>query len=354
MSRPLRVVAWPLKSNRVDQPYNWLLSEGLARAGANTSEFSPRRVIQRPDVWHIHWPDAIFNDPIRWRVLKNMLGLIGLLEIAHARGTAIVWTAHNLRSHDRRYPRLEAAFWRLLIRRIDGWISLSESGHAAALDQFGGLRSKPSAVVPIGHYRGVYDDKVSRSEARQRLKLPDGSRVVLFIGQVRPYKGVERLVDCFRELPGDDLRLVVAGRPSSEELAESIRSRSSEDSRIVLDLSFVPADEIQVYLRAADLVALPFLAILNSASAMLALSFDRPVLVPALGSMGELQQVVGPDWVRLYDDQLTSADLGLAIEWATHGDRTLPPLDAFDWDSIGHQTLDAYERTRADVDRGRR
>jgi beta-1,4-mannosyltransferase len=43
-------------------------------------------------------------------------------------------------------------------------------------------------------------------------------------------------------------------------------------------------------MRAADLIALPYKEILNSGSAILALSFDRPILVPAAGALAELSE----------------------------------------------------------------
>ena len=61
---------------------------------------------------------------------------------------------------------------------------------------------------------------------------------------------------------------------------------------------------------------LPFSDIMHSGSAMLALSFNRPVLVPARGSLPELQMRVGSEWVRTYDGELTAAILKDAAAWA--------------------------------------
>ena len=350
----LEVVAWPADSNRADQPYNALLAQSLREAGLVVREFTPNRVLARPDIWHLHWPDSILNDTVRPRMLKNLLGLEGLLEVAHLRGTAIVWTVHNLASHDRLYPRIEPSFWRMLTRRLDGFISLSESAIGPALERFPALRSKPHAIVPIGHYRGIYADDVTAVHARRRLGIADDARVVTFLGQIRPYKGVEGLIAAFRALPDRDVRLVVAGRPNSSELDRAIRAAARDDDRIILRLGFVPDDEIQVYLRAADLVALPFLDVLNSASAMLALSFDRPVVVPARGSMAELQDTVGADWVQVYGGGLDANVLAHSIAWSAVPRAPVAPLDPYEWSAIGRSTADAYQRIRAFVDRGRR
>ena len=115
--------------------------------------------------------------------------------------------------------------------------------------------------------------------------------------------------------------LLVGGRPSTPELADEVRRGRGTDPRVQLTLQHVPDDEVQRYLRAADLVVLPFRDITNSASALLALSFDRPVLVPALGAMGELQALAGADWVRTYEGELTPEVLARARSTGRRTDR---------------------------------
>ena len=79
-----------------------------------------------------------------------------------------------------------------------------------------------------------------------------------------------------------------------------------------LHLRSVPVEDVQAHFAAADLVVLPYRKTLNSAVALLALSFDRPVLVPNAGSMAELQREVGAEWVLIYEGSegaLTGNDL---------------------------------------------
>jgi beta-1,4-mannosyltransferase len=139
-----------------------------------------------------------------------------------------------------------------------------------------------------------------------------------------------------------DVMLLVAGDPHSAGLADEIRQAAGGDPRIRLDLRHVPDDEVQRYLRAADLVALPFRDITNSASALLALSFDRPVLVPARGAMGELQSLAGGQWVCTYEGDLTPDILARGLDWATRRPAGAPRLDALEWPEIARRTLAAY------------
>jgi beta-1,4-mannosyltransferase len=92
------------------------------------------------------------------------------------------------------------------------------------------------------------------------------------------------------------------------------------------------------------LVVLPYREILNSGSALLALSFDRPILVPLRGTLGELQSQVGADWVRAYTGELTTAHIEDAMQWALHTPRSgQAPLQALDWQELAQQTIRAYK-----------
>ena len=274
-----------------------------------------------------------------------MLFLLGI-RWARLRGARVVWTVHNLQPHDpgRRQGAVAWAFWRLFPRAVDAFVTLSRAGVPAILDRFPALRGKPYSVVPHGHYLGTYDDTVTRDQARQRVGIPEQCRVYLNFGQVRRYKNVPGLIGAFRGLRDDDARLVVAGSVDDPALAREIADAARGDERILLHLEFVPLDDVQTYLRAADLVVLPFSEVFNSGSAMLALSFDRGVLIPDVPTFRELQAIVGAEWVHLFDGEVSAADLERALA-ATPIDDT-PCLDAFDWDVIAERTMDLYRRIR--------
>ena len=344
---PTRVLAWPAFLNRFLNPYNWLLYTHMARLGARVDEFTPTRLLRtgRYRVWHLHWPDFILNQRSE-RLARAWLGLLlRLIDSARRRGVKVVWTVHNLRAHEGCHPGLERWFWPRFTRRLDGYICLTETSRRAAIERFPALRTLPGSVVPHGHYRGVYADSLTRSQARAALDLPQRARVYVFIGHVRPYKNVPALVAEFRRLADPRAVLLVAGRPHSPELRGEVERAAGNDPRVRLELGFVPGRRVQLYLRAADLVVLPYAEILNSGSSLLALSFDRPILVPSKGSLRELQSQVGADWVRTYDGVLDAAVLADGMRWALETGRgDLAPLEMFDWTSVARGTLEAFDR----------
>ena len=100
------------------------------------------------------------------------------------------------------------------------------------------------------------------------------------------------------------------------------------------------------WLRAADVVVLPYRAIQNSGSAVLALSADRPVVVPALGAMRELQVVAGSDWVRCFDGDFDDRELQASLEWAGRQRAEVAPIERLAWDGIARDTVAFYRRLR--------
>ena len=341
----LRVLAWPGLGARRSNPYTWLLYSHLAPLGVRTEDFSPARALSGGyDILHVHWPDKALNAlrlPMR---AAGALTALASLDAARRRGARVVWTAHNAEPHESRHAGLERRFWSALVHRVDGVIHLSDAGRRMVEARFPALATRPSTVVTPGHFRGSYPDTITRVEARASLGIPPRARVITFFGLIRGYKGVPHLVRTARALP-EDVVLLVAGAPQPSSLAAEVRSAAETDPRVRLSLGHVPDDRVQLYLRAADLVTLPFRDITNSGSALLALGFDRPVLVPALGAMGELQALAGADWVRTYQGELTPALLADALDWTRAvRSQASPPLEALDWARVAEQTLEFYRR----------
>lgn len=339
----MEIIAWPAFRNKTCNPYNYLLYTHMKKFGAKIVEFSPRDFLSRRfAIWHIHWPESILNTPNPIQAFTKMTGLITLIKLAKARGTRIIWTAHNLGSHEKFYPGLEKLLWKIFTSHIDGFISLSKVGISMTLERFPILGKIPGIVIPHGDYKEVYPNVISREEARRRLKLQEQAKVLLFFGQIRQYKNVPHLIYTFKQLKSPQLVLLIVGKPSSEELKREILNEAWGDARIRLYLEFVADEDVQVFMNAADLVVLPYREILNSGSALLALSFSRPILVPEKGALGELKAEVGREWVYTYQGELTPQVINDVIEnigMLQDG----PKLEKFKWENIARATLEFYE-----------
>jgi glycosyltransferase involved in cell wall biosynthesis len=340
------VLGWPAFRFRDQNPYNWLLYTNLQERGVEVKEFNPRVLLtSKQAIWHLHWPEAFLNTHNVVKAQSKIMALLGMMRWAHARGIKIVWSVHNLAAHEGYHPALENWFWDHFTSALDGFISLSECGVAAAHDRFPKLRQCQSAIIRHGHYRDEYRCELNCQDARRSLGIDLHSRVLLHFGNIRGYKNVLQLMRSFHRYSDPDAVLYVVGKPFSSELAEQIVSEAAPDQRIILNLRRLPPDELAMYIRASDVVVLPYKKILNSGSAIAALSLDTPVLVPAQGALSELRSLVGNNWVRTYDGEITAAGLQKALVWATSSKPGVrAPLESLEWSQLADQTLGFFDQ----------
>jgi beta-1,4-mannosyltransferase len=347
----LRVLAWPLHIESDGNPYVELLYGAVARTGdADLEMFTKRRLVSRRwDIVHLHWPEWAVRRDSPLVSARDTGEFITLLRLARARGARVVWTAHDLRPHDAQgFPAIDR-FMRLFATQVDYLVGLSAASLHDVRQVYPQLRRVGSTVVPHGHYRGAYPDAgLEKRQARQMLGIADDARTLVMLGQIRPYKNAVALIEAFRRVadPGD--RLVVAGRPIDGSLERQVTGAAAGDERVILHLSHVPDGEVQRYLRAADVVMLPYRAVLNSGAALLALSFDRPIVAPSLGSFRELVGAVGEEWVRTYEGDLSDQVVEDALVRPVPSGRA--PLAELEWDRLAALTIAAY---RAAVSRRR-
>ncbi len=348
---PLNVVARPAFKDAASKPYNSLLYSSLRGLGVHVSEYKTRYLLHgEVDIWHIHWPESLLEIKSLASAWLSAQKYRMLLNIAHRRGIKLVWTIHDLVPHDVVYPRIEWPFWHDIIRGVDGAIALTQKGLDLARERYPRLHEVPAFVIPHGHFRDVYPNTVSRAEARQSLGIGESTRVIGYFGQVRPYKNVPSLVRAFRSLPDDDICLLVCGRISKRTGGrEEIMAAAGGDPRVRLELRYIRPEEIQLYTLATDLMVFPYSEILNSGSAILALSYDRPIAVPNLGALPELRRMVGESWVLGYEGDIDGRILTEALAWARKTPRPAhAPLEQLDWPAIGGKTLAAYREVIRD------
>ncbi|MBN2586195.1 MAG: glycosyltransferase [Candidatus Fermentibacteraceae bacterium] len=141
-------------------------------------------------------------------------------------------------------------------------------------------------------YHPIYDQYVdpdmTRQKARDQLGYSGKTRLVLFFGLVRSYKGVQDLVRAMGSLPEDILLLIVGECYSDRREIMDIISSLGLSRRIMWIDRFVPDEEVPVYFNAADIVALPYRQATQSGVAQIALSFGKVLVLTDTGGLSEL------------------------------------------------------------------
>ena len=334
--RRIRVCMLP-RDNQTNESLG-LMSDALERTG-RVEVVKFRYLVSlfiRADIFHVHWVDELVAGT-RWpkHLIKVYLFLMYIF-VRRFFKRPIVWTVHNVGAYEKNYPALERSLWRIFLPRVDWAIHLC----SASLDAVYRLTPAPppGSVIPHPHYRAVY---------HSRETYAGGPFTFTSFGLIRPYKGFERLIRVFRssEIEGAVLRIsgAVAVTESRQLVGEMIKL-SQGDHRITLDFRELSRREVEDLVSESNVMVLPYHKIMNSGVAALALSLGRPILGPAGGCILDYYDKLGPEWVLMYDSELTARDLKIAFERFRKRPERPADLSWMEPDRIAAQILDVYER----------
>ncbi|MBA4135862.1 MAG: hypothetical protein C0518_00940 [Opitutus sp.] len=272
-------------------PYQELTRRALVAQGLDVRTFPKsnwlplwRAAQTGVEVLHLDWPHSFYMGagPVQSAIKRTQF----LWQLSHLDGVKLVWTVHNLQSHDsagRAEPELE---W--LARRVDALVSLSQKGVDLIHRRWPVTATKPITVIPLGHFADWYNTGLQKDEARQVLGVPVGAKLAVFAGRLQPYKGLELLIPAFQKVARQNEWLLLAGEPSSAEYTERLRTLIKGHPRVIFQPRLLDRAELGQAIATSDFAVFPFKEIFNSASVVLALSFGKPVVAPARGSLDEV------------------------------------------------------------------
>jgi beta-1,4-mannosyltransferase len=242
---------------------------------------------------HLHWPEYLFKTK---GVIQNTLFMIMFL-IFKLLGGKVIITAHNLKPHDKQ-NRLNKLYLKTVYLLSNGIIRLGKNKSVAK----GISESHTQIFIPHGHYRDIYPNNISKDEARQQLNLGDQDEVGLFFGQIRRYKNIKKLVKIFNQEKLLSYKLIIAGMADSQYLEEV--KPLVENQNITIINKFIPDEEVQIYFVAADYVIIPYSKkVLNSGVCLLALSFNKPIILPETEEFLALREEFSPQVIHLYQSR---------------------------------------------------
>lgn len=314
-------------------PYLVQLADHLDRTGeVRVLNFTYRTaLLGRYDVFQVHWPEILLHgsSPMK-KVARQLLALLFMIRLVITR-TPVVRTVHNVERPDG-LGRIDRLLLDLVDRLTTVRIRLNRHTPVPT--------GRPSMIIPHGDYRDWFASYPSTAATPGRLA---------YVGLIRRYKGVERLLEAFADTAsaGGALTLRVGGKPSSDELAAMITEAADADPRVELTARFLDEGELVQIVTEAELVVLPYRFMHNSGGALAALSLDRPVLVPDNEVNRQLADEVGSGWVQLFTGELSAADLLEAIDRVRQPRTARPRLVGRDWPSIASAHLDCYRQAIA-------
>lgn len=238
----------------------------------------------KPKIFHVLWNNKFeFFDRTLLMLYYKLLG------------KKIVFTAHNVNagtrdSNDSLVNRLSLRVQYLFADHI---FVHTERMKRELLQEFG-VPEAIVSVIPHGINNSVPDTGLSPLEAKQRLGIKNGEKTILFFGAIRPYKGLEYLVDAFLRLAVNhpEYKLIIAGgrRKEAEKYLDEVQrtiNRHPNRGQVFQRIEHIPDEDTELYFKAADVLVLPYTHIFQSGVLFLAYSFGLPVIAADVGSLRE-------------------------------------------------------------------
>ncbi len=327
--------AWRQTSNRFTQ----LFSEAVQQSGWKVREFSwGWRGLFAPRVVLIHWPGEMLT-PSKLSERVKVLYKLAMLHLArNMLRTRLVWLVHETQPHD----DIRTVQWstRSFLSALDGTIYLSHASRRVSIADMPQLAAIPYLVTRHGHYREDLETPV------QPRRTPGNRLELVYFGQVRPYKNLDGLIRAASKLDPDTMRIRIIGWSKDPTFTRELETLAQSAPAIALDIrdSLVPQADLEDAINTSDGVVLPYRNILNSGAALLALSCNRPVLAPRLGSLPELQDEIGRDWVSLYDGDINEGHLRDFGDALRRADRNVVDMPLYDWPLVGDSIGEFFDQ----------
>ncbi len=258
-------------------PFNWIITG-----------FKIRK--KRPDILLIRY----------WiPFLAPCLGTVArIARMNRFRYTKVICIFDNVIPHEKRpFDRL---FTKYLLGSIDGAVVMSQT----VLEDLDKSGSKVPVIYSPHPLFDNYGSRIPREEALKKFDLDPGNSYLLFFGFVRPYKGLDLLLEAFGDprLRDRKIKLIVAGEfyESDSTYKAIIKKHSLENDVIIYD-RFIKNEEIPSVFSLADLVVQPYRSATQSGVTQIAFHFEKPLLVTDTGGLkeivtdGKCGYVVNPD-----------------------------------------------------------
>jgi glycosyltransferase involved in cell wall biosynthesis len=308
---------------------DWFWLPSLFKAAA----FISRR---RPEIIILQWWSGT--------VLHSYLALCLLARLMRAR---VVIEFHEvLDTGEARIPlaRIYASVVGQAVIRLAAGYTVHSEFDRALLRTHWRLGDRPVQVLPHGPHDHYQESGTAPRMAALR-EAPEGVCNVLFFGVIRPYKGLEDLVDAFGLIPESEIDgywLTIVGETWEGFTLPAVKIEGSRyRDRITFVNRYVPDAELGAWLDGADAVALPYLRSSLSGPLHVAMGYGLPIVMTNVG--GNAEAAAGYEGIRLVPARDPASLLG-AI-------RGMPALRGlrFAHPHSWAQTAEAYEALFAEI-----
>ena len=199
--------------------------------------------------------------------------------VARHAGCPVVAILDNVIPHEPHF--FDRPLTKYFLRGCQGFVTMSPS----VTDELLALRKDARHILLPHPLYTHFGAPLPREEAEEGLGIRHGMKNLLFFGLIRDYKGLDILLEAFRDLP-DDYQLIVAGEPygSFDKYRAIIDSLPGKD-RVHVFPDYIRDAEVKRFFSAADVTVLPYRSATQSGIGAISLHFGVPMIVTDTGGL---------------------------------------------------------------------
>lgn len=298
---------------------------------------------QPPDIVHIQWL------PLLSKV--SALSEVRFMQYLKSRCIPIVYTVHNYLPHDTSPHK--SAIYHQLYQLVDQLIVHTGTDYQRLMRS--GIPSGKITEIPQGP---VFADQygIVPVRARQSLGIDPGVFVLLMLGVVRPYKGIEETIRALALITEEhpEIRLWIVGNALDRKYVLTLQQlaiRLGLQHQIEWRLGYVHSSQVGLLHAAADVVLFPYRNISQSGAFLTAAALGKCTLSTPVGGIGEITrdgrngvqiatakpEVIAEGIRRCLD---LTPEQRIAMGLALRHDVT----QTCGWEHIARQTVAVYEK----------
>lgn len=302
------------------------------------------------DIIHTQW---IIFSPLDYLFLKKI----------KKNNKRLVITIHDILPFNKKF--YDYYFHKKIYNLADGLIIQTEENVNRFCELFPD-NDTPRYMIPHGHFMD-YSQTIDKEEARKKLNLPDDKFIFLFFGQIKKVKGLDVLLNAYAELLNknsnikENILLVVAGNiwKDSVEKYKSIIKEKGINNSVIMDIRYIPDNEVDLYYSASDVCVLPYLNVYQSGVLQLTYAHHKAAIVSDItaftdivtpergfvckaGNIEDLKKTMMNAYVRRYELD-TMAEQGYSYI-----------KKRFDWNQIAYDVKKIYTGVKKNVKKNQR
>ena len=355
------LIPYDITSTGMKNPYLYLLTRSLMQSERVQSVQHGYGWLYEnidADIIHLHWPELLVKSKLADMSQTDLIQeshfkeVIGAIDSWKKRGAKFIITIHNEKPHKDPNNRFER-FYRQVYERMDGFVHMGEFSRQLLEKEYQiETVDKPTFVIPHGDYR-VFANHLDRETCREKLRIQPSEKLLLAFGAIRNRKELELGIDSFKTADIENSVYLMAGKlpfpyksqpkhfTARKKLYANLLSKKIRTAE-----EMIAPEDVQIYLKAADLVIIPRFNTLNSGNVALGFTFGKVVVGPDYGVIGETLIAAGNpvfdphniDSVAVaIHEGFQLAEAGQGLQNKEFADREMS------WHIIGESTVKAYQ-----------